>query len=98
MKQATLDLESPAATTRVLRVTPSATETACAAAPAPAPRSASESLPDDNPEEGATPSGASKAATPAGPRSKATRIVQLARSLGVQSDAEAAGQLGDVPF
>jgi len=35
---------------------------------------------------------------PAGPRSKAARIIALARALGVQSDAEAAGQLGDVPF
>jgi len=35
---------------------------------------------------------------PAGPRSRAARIIALARSLGVQSDAEAAGRLGDVPF
>jgi hypothetical protein len=36
------------------------------------------------------------AKAPAGPRSKAARIIALAKALGVQSDAEAAGQLA--PF
>jgi hypothetical protein len=175
MTQATLNLEPPPPTTRAIRVTLVATETACAAAPPPeAPRTGS--LPDDasgTPAERATADAASKVATPvgpgqcdacgadadelfdlpaqagsgiaglvvcricggvdasygvgasganlrtrklessaappcadavtdsaptkapAGPRSKAARIIQLARSLGVQSDAEAAGQLGD---
>jgi len=98
MKQATLDLEPPAATTRSLRVTEPRPETACAAAPALEPS------PDAEPAQvflhspvpaGATvPSDDPPTKAPAGPRSKAARIVQLARALGVQSDAEAAGQLG----
>lgn len=50
---------------------------------------------------GSAPVPASSDATkaPAGPRSKAARIVHLARALGVQSDAEAAGQLNsNAPF
>lgn len=97
MKQATLDLEPPAATTRP-RVTTSATETACAAAPASSDEAPCApiglcQMTEDDAEALAKPTKA-----PAGPRSKGARIIALARSLGVQSDAEAAGQLGDVPF
>jgi len=111
MKQATLNLEPPAATTRPLRVTQPATETACAAAPAldasasavdraGSGTNAGRAVPVSN---GGSPCAEESADDPpakalAGPRSKAARICALARALGVQSDAEAAGQLGDVPF
>lgn len=101
MTQTALNLEPPAATTRPLRVTQPRPETACAAAPACVAGPGD----DEGPcRDGSTPSPAPQpdddapTKAPAGPRSKAARIVQLARSLGVQSDAEAAGQLGDVPF
>jgi len=84
------------ATTRVLRVTPSATETACAAAPASSDEAPCApiglcQMTEDDAEALAKPTKA-----PAGPRSKAARIIALAKALGVQSDAEAGDQLA--PF
>ena len=113
MKQATLELEPSPATTRPLRVTtPSANEPAGAApltpvrAAEPLPRQTASRSRKSEAEQGVQLSRPEPASidepptkAPAGPRSKAARIIALARALGVQSDAESAGQLGvDAPF
>lgn len=111
MKQATLNLEPPAATTRPTRVTTKpATETACAAAPAVDGVDASygvgasganlrtrklESSAAPTCADAVTPADDPPTKAPAGPRSKAARIIELAKALGVQSDAEAKA---DLPF
>ena len=98
MKQATLDLEPSPPTTRLTRVTTSQHETACAAAPQATAQECRESDLGAAQQATATDHKNASAPSPAGPRSRAARIIALARALGVQSDAEAAGQLGDVPF
>lgn len=98
MKQAELTLEPPVAKTRSLRVTEPRHETACAAAPQATAQECRESDLGAAQQATATDHKNASAPSPAGPRSRAARIIALARALGVQSDAEAAGQLGDVPF